>query len=455
MKKSSSFLCLILFMLTQLCHAAGITPELSEIRVQLSTDNPLTPIYLGKFQISEAAFDPAYVQQLEEILAFDFVYNGQTKPIQRSDQKEMILNTKEVKAAFNPQIWKNFGAAHVIKASLLGNKLSLTTFSIHNGSLKQFPEQTFSGKLNEDRRIIHKMADAIHKALFNTEGIASLKILYSAQLKSPKADGSNWVSEIWECDWDGANAKQITREDSYCVTPLFIPAKNDRFLYVSYKLGQPKIYIASLKDGVGHRFIEMRGNQLLPAISPQKDKVAFISDAAGRSDLFIQDFHPEKGDIGKPIQLFSYPRSTQASPTFSPDGNKIAFVSDKDGSPRIYMISAKSTGKRAEALMLTKQNIESSCPSWSPDGKKLAYSAKTKGIRQIWIYDFQTKEEQQLTFGPGNKENPVWAPNSLHLVFNSTDASSSELYLVNLNQPESIKISRGPGKKHYPSWGSR
>lgn len=105
--------------------------------------------------------------------------------------------------------------------------------------------------------------------------------------------------------------------------------------------------------------------------------------------------------------------------------------------------------------MISKQNKESSCPCWSADGTKLAYSAKTNGIRQIWIYDFVSKEEMQLTQGPGNKENPSWAPDSKHLVFNSTDATSSELYIVNLNQPEAIKISRGPGKKHYPTWGPK
>ena len=65
------------------------------------------------------------------------------------------------------------------------------------------------------------------------------------------------------------------------------------------------------------------------------------------------------------------------------------------------------------------------------------------------------REERQLTFGPGNKENPCWAPNSTHLVFNSTDGPVSDLYVVNLNQPEVKKITHGTGKKHYPSWGVR
>lgn len=434
--------------------------EEQEIRVHLSTTSSLSPIYVGKLS-GDTTFDRAYLTQLESVLAFDLNYNGSTKVLPFSEQKEKQLALKEHKEAFSPSVWKNLGAAYTVKLTLSGKNLSAYVFSVQSVSLKHFADIPLTGDLNQDRKQIHRLADSIHKALFDKEGVASFRILYAMQLKESCADKGAWVSEIWECDWDGNNARQITRECSYCVTPVFVPSNakfpgaNDRFLYVSYKLGQPKIFLASLKEGVGRRLVDLRGNQLLPAISPQRDKVAFICDAGGRSDLFLQPFNPQNGEVGKPVQLFSYPHSTQASPTFSPDGSKVAFVSDKDGQMRIYVIPVASSGKRADAVLITKQNRENSCPSWSPDGRKLAYSAKTNGVRQIWIYDFASKEERQLTAGAGNKENPVWAPDSLHLVFNSTDASSSELYIVNLNQPEAIKITKGQGKKHYPTWGPR
>lgn len=443
------------------CVAAALAHgDEQEIRVHLSTSSSLSAVYVGKFQ-NQNSFDQNYVSQLESIFQFDLNHNGSLKVADSAQEKEMLLAQSDPKAAFSPSSWKNFGIPYVIKVGISNKILTAQLFSSQSSTLKHFAEILLSGDLATDRRQIHKLADGICKALFVREGIANTRILFACQAKESRADDANWTSEIWECDWDGSNARQVTREKSYCVTPVLVPASakfphaGDRFLYVSYKMGQPKIFLASLKEGKGQKLIDLRGNQLLPAISPARDKVAFICDAAGRSDLFMQPFNPTSGEVGKPVQLYSFPRSTQASPTFSPDGSKIAFVSDKDGRMRIYVIPSHPTLKRAEAELITKQNGENSCPSWSPDGKKLAYSAKTGGVRQIWIYDFATKEERQLTSGPGNKENPSWAPDSLHLVFNSTDAASSELYLVNLNQPEVLKITKGPGKKHYPTWGTR
>ncbi len=446
-------LALLLSSFPLLSHAESPSPE---IRVHLATENTLSPIYLSRLQWNNASFDSSYQTQLEAILQYDLNYNGSTSLLPRVAEKEQVLQSSSTETAFNPTFWKKNHTPYVIKWSVTGKTLSLSAFSTQSGSLKHFGDIALSGDIHVDRKQIHKLADGIQKTLFNVDGVANSRLLFSYQVKNSQADGSEWLSEIWECDWDGANTRQVTHEKSYCVTPVMLPSAkaSDRFLYVSYKLGQPKIYIASLKDGSGKRLIDLPGNQLLPAVSSQKDKIAFICDAGGRTDLFLQSLNSE-GEGSKPIQLYSYPRSTQASPTFSPDGSKIAFVSDKDSGMRIYIIPTSSGDKRANAVMISKLNRENSCPSWSPDGTKLAYSAKTNNVRQVWIYDFASGEEWQLTSGPSNKENPCWASNSNHLVFNSTDGSSSELYIVNLNQPEAVKITRGPGKKHYPAWGTR
>ncbi|MEN9343784.1 MAG: Protein TolB [Chlamydiota bacterium] len=433
------------------CLLVGSFVCAQEIRVALQTEQKLSPIYMGKIQCQQGAFSSSYVTQMESILSYDFNYNGITAVVAKSSEKESLLSDIEV--AWSAPSWKKWGVSYVIRQELVGNIFKTRCFEVHTGVVRTFADIELSGQLSSDRVKLHKLSDAIYKTLFNEEGVASSRLLFAYQVKG-SGHSSGWISEIWECDWDGANPRQVTFENSYSVTPVFM--NSDQFLYVSYKLGQPKIYVGSLsRKGEGKRLVDLRGNQLLPALSSKKDKLAFISDAAGRTDLFLQPLQKGGSEVQKPSQLFSYPRSTQASPTFSPDGSTIAFVSDKDGGTRIYTLPAVASEKRGNAVMITKMNKENTCPAWSPDGKKLAYSARTGGIRQIWIYDFVLKEEVQLTTGPGHKENPSWAPDSRHIVFNSTDGDNSELYVVNLNQGEAVKITTGPGKKHYPAWGKR
>jgi len=406
-----------------------------EIRVQLFTEGALVSLHLSPITVQDNSLSPSYVKELDRILTYDFSHNGKT-----------------VLAAQKSSTTPSFGLTFSLQDKKLQTKATLP----FSGETKTFTPIPLTGNLSEDRKALHRLSDTIHKLFFQTEGVASSRILYSAETLNTQG---TWIAEIAECDWDGENTTLLTKENSYCITPVAIPKdgqfRKNLFLYVSYKTGQPRIFIASKEEGVGKRVVDIRGNQILPSISKQRDKLAFICDASGRTDLFVQSIQPETGRTGAPVQLFSYPRSTQASPVFSPNGAKIAFVSDKDGSPRIYWIPSETQGKRPQAHMITKKNRENSCPSWSPDGTKIAYSAKTEGVRQIWIYDFTSSEEKQLTFGPGHKENPCWAPNSLHLVFNSTDGNYSDLYVVNLNQPTAIKITKGQGKKHYPSWDTR
>jgi TolB protein len=121
----------------------------------------------------------------------------------------------------------------------------------------------------------------------------------------------------------------------------------------------------------------------------------------------------------------------------------------------VMAVSGPKDTQRASPRLLTKKNRENTSPCWSPDGTKLAYSSKVEGVRQIWVYDFATEEEIQITTGPENKENPSWAPDSFHLVYNSESNDVSELYLIHLNRGDPIQITKGPGQKRFASWEPR
>lgn len=428
--------------------------------VKLATESSLAPLYLLPLH-NEGSLEEVYAAQLEKIFSFDLNHNGATYVVKRTAAKDQIGSRGETNQLGSLSAWKDNCIFYVVKPHIQEKSIRAVILDVHNKSIKMTEEFPLIGDLSQDRRQVHRMSDVVHKALFGTDGIASTRILYTVKTEN-SPDSSKWVSEVWEADYDGGNAQQITNERSYCVTPVYLPPKpgfnTGAFMYVSYQLGQPKIFVCSLKDGKRRRLSYVRGNQLMPAISLQRDKVAFICDITGNPDLFLQPFSPEQGAIGKPQQIFSARQATQGTPTFSPDGTRIAFVSDKDGSPKIYVIQIPNAGasiKDIQATLISKNNRENSAPSWSPDGTKLAYCARTKGDRQIWVYDFTTRQEKQVTQGSGHKENPSWAPNSLHLAYNTSELQSSALYITHLNQSESVQITFGKEEKRFPNWEPR
>lgn len=433
--------------------------ENKELLVQLHVVNPQISVYIAGGNFQQPSFSLEHYKILDNVLRSDLALSGRMTPVVNHDYKEFLLKNKSLNEASLDPVWKQERIDYILIPHFEKEEGSYSLYSLAFSHVKQLKKVSFTGALSSDRKSIHILADQIHKALFNVDGIASTQILYTIQTPSsnPRSD-LKYQSTIWICDYDGANARPLTSEQDYCITPCFYSSKKSsktEYLYVSYHKGPSKIYKSSLDHFSSKPFINLKGNQMLPTLSKDCSKIAFISDAAGRADLFVQAIHPEKGLLGKPIQAYSFPGAVQASPCFNPDGKKIAFVSDKEKTPRIYIINTPNYSQNRElpiAECITKKNKDNTSPCWSPDGKKIAYSSMTEGVRQIWLYDLEKKEESQLTYGKFHKENPCWAPNSLHIVYNTVDTDSSDLYMINLIDKQPVKFTKGPGRKHYPSW---
>lgn len=438
----------------------SICSESDPIIVRLATETPLMPIYIAKIDKEETLLDPSYLQQIENILHFDFHANGMTRVVKNTSEKDQRVKKAFSLASDEIAKWQAENLYYIIKPVLKGTSFKIQVLALNSLEIKATEPLSLKGQLSEDRKQIHKLSDTVFKSLFGKDGIATSHILYTVKHQTK---GEHYISEVWEADYDGANAHAITQENALCVTPVYLPPAPgfiaSHFMYVSYKNGQPKVFLKPLKGGTSKRLSTLKGNQLMPVVSRQRDQVALISDISGNPDLFLLSFSPETGTLGKPRQIFAAPHATQGSPTFSPDGSRIAFVSNKDSVPKIYVMDVPSANVKnirdIKTTLINKQSRECTAPSWSPDGTKIAYTAMTSGTRQIWIYDFTTRQERQLTQGAGHKENPSWGPDSLHLTFNTSHKEQCDVYIMNLNQAEAFKVTSGSGDKRFPNWEPR
>lgn len=156
-----------------------------------------------------------------------------------------------------------------------------------------------------------------------------------------------------------------------------------------------------------------------PALSPQGDKIAFISDRDIYLDVYIMD--AQNGKVLKKIvssgKTTDFEELTVLHPslTWAPDNKRVALSSKSGGYDVISIIDAE-TDKNYE-LPFKMLGIESI--NWSRDGNKLAFIAQNTAHSDLYIYDFTTQNLTNLTNDIFSDSDPVWTPDGKKIIFTS------------------------------------
>jgi len=148
--------------------------------------------------------------------------------------------------------------------------------------------------------------------------------------------------------------------------------------------------------------------------------------ANGKSIVFERDFGVWRYDIATrkatavSITLRGSPASTGTEHrTFtngiqrfalSPDGRKVAFIVHGE----VFAASSKDGG---DAVRVTNTPSAEDQIEWAPDSKRLVYTSDRDGPRHLFIYDFTTNTETQLTHGASSDVSPEWSPDGAHIAY--------------------------------------
>lgn len=156
-----------------------------------------------------------------------------------------------------------------------------------------------------------------------------------------------------------------------------------------------------------------------PAISPQGDKVAFISDKNIFMNVYIMDIFT--GKIIKTVvesgQTNNFEELNVLFPSLSwaPDNKRIALTGKFEGYDVINIVNTET--EETERLPFQMDGIES--VAWSPDGSMIAFNGATPKESDIYVYDFDTKELINITSDVFSDFDPSWSPDSKRIFFSS------------------------------------
>jgi Tol biopolymer transport system component len=146
------------------------------------------------------------------------------------------------------------------------------------------------------------------------------------------------------------------------------------------------------------------------------------------------------------------------SPAMSPQGDKIAFISNKDYYFDVYLMSAIDgkiikkliKGNRSEDF--EELNIITPGLTWSPDGKKIALSAKSGGYDVIYIIDIDSEERITIPLELDAIKSVTWSPDGISLAFVGHNAIQSDIYLWNLETKTLANLTNDIFTDNYPAW---
>lgn len=166
----------------------------------------------------------------------------------------------------------------------------------------------------------------------------------------------------------------------------------DRIAFMGFSGGQTDIYVYHLSSQKLDKITNDIFSDLDPTWSPDGDEIAFVSDRGHHTSRVPQDYKIQRHDIQQMdlytvnVQSGMITRHTNdeakdSSPAYSPEGDKIAFISDRSGISNIYILDTSS----AESYPITNLVSGVTQISWSREGSRLAFSSFFNGGWDLYM----------------------------------------------------------------------
>ena len=253
------------------------------------------------------------------------------------------------------------------------------------------------------------------------------------------AETKRGVRNIFLCDIDGGDVRQLTRYNTLCVEPSWNPSGRSIF-YSKYGVSGIEVVETTVSPSPMSRILSrFRGINAGAAISPDGRYLAVILSFDHMVDLFVMNMHTRK------LIRLTKGLAVEASPCWSPDGRSIAYVSDESGSPRIQIVGIDGRNRRR----LPTIGADAVTPDWSSDGK-IVFASRVNGNYTLGLYE--NGKVRRITDAPGNWESPAWAADNRQVVCKRTYGGKSGLFVVDTKTGRVRELLTTPYPLSMPAW---
>lgn len=206
--------------------------------------------------------------------------------------------------------------------------------------------------------------------------------------------------QLYRVKEDGSARRRITDGKHDCMMPAWSP-NGKQVVYVQQGKEGLNLWLCD-PDGRKHKPLTQSGSNRVPSwLSDSKHVVWMVStsdkvaqDPAASSQLRIMNTETmESRRLFSDAQQIKF---SNAMPVVSPQGDKVAFVSNRGGRYRVWLSNLDgSDAKPISPVPVEKDEtldlpIEQKVPSWSPDGKWIAH---WEGVEMTHMSRFTGKQD--------------------------------------------------------------
>jgi len=240
-------------------------------------------------------------------------------------------------------------------------------------------------------------------------------------------------TEVYLADMLFQSVRQLTRDNSQCLSPALSPDGNT-LLYTSYHgTGFPDLYKIDLRTGRRTVFAGFKGTNTGAAFSPDGRRVAMILSGSGNSEVYTSS------NTGHQLRRLTRSSSLEADPGWSPDGREIIFTSDQLGGPQIYRMDVQG-----RSMSRVRTDISRNCsePVWNPLNRdQIAFTAAMGGDFEVVLFSFSEGKSRVLSRGAGDAVHPAWLRDGRHLIYTERTGRNSGLMILDTLTRERFRLS--------------
>ncbi|MES2179404.1 MAG: DPP IV N-terminal domain-containing protein [Gemmatimonadota bacterium] len=209
--------------------------------------------------------------------------------------------------------------------------------------------------------------------------------------------------------------EQMTTGGAKSLWPMWSP-DGGTIYFMSDRSGQENLWSRPVKAGEATQLTRFTdGRVLFPSISADGQAIAFerdfgvwTYDVASKQSKRVS-ISLKGAPAGPGVEHTTLTNGIQQL-ALSPDARKVAFAVRGE----IFAASARDGG---EATRVTSTAGPEEQLAWAPDSRRLVYASEREGAWHLFLYDFASRAETQLTRGTANDVAPRWSPDGRRIAF--------------------------------------